>query len=57
MSLRCLFRVHRPLLTSIARRQNRYTALCDGCGRPIERSIEGRWTAAEPLVSRRGQAA
>ncbi len=52
VSLRCLFRVHRPMLTSITRRQDRYTALCDSCGLPIERSEEGRWTAAEPLATR-----
>jgi hypothetical protein len=57
MSFRCLIRVHRPMLTSIVRRADRYTALCDDCGLPIERSEEGRWTASEPLLSRRDQAA
>jgi hypothetical protein len=57
MSIRCLFRVHRPMLTSIVRRQDRYTALCDSCGLPIERRDDSRWTACEPLASRRDQVA
>jgi hypothetical protein len=57
MSLRCLFRVHRPRLTSIIRRQDRYTALCDGCELLIERSDEGRWKETEPLATRGDQAA
>jgi hypothetical protein len=57
MSLRCLIRLHRPMLNSIVRREDRYTALCESCGLPIERSEEGRWTEAEPLLSRRDQAA
>ena len=57
MSLRCIFRRHRPMLTSIMRRESGYAALCDECGLPIERSEEGRWTVSEPLLSRRRQAA
>jgi hypothetical protein len=57
VSFRCLFRVHRAMLTSIVRRADRYTALCDDCGLPLERSEEGRWAPPEPLVSRKGQAA
>ena len=57
MSLRCLIRLHRPMLNSIVRRVDHYTALCDSCGLPIERSEEGRWTEARPLLSKRDQAA
>jgi len=57
MGLRCLFRRHRPMLSSIVRRQDRYTALCDDCGMPIERGEKGRWASAEALVSRQGRAA
>jgi hypothetical protein len=57
MSLRCLVRLHRPMLNSIVRRKDRYTALCDSCGLPLERLEEGRWTEAQPLLSRRDQAA
>jgi hypothetical protein len=45
------------MLNSIVRREDRYTALCDSCGLPIERSEEGRWTEAQSLLSRRDQAA
>jgi hypothetical protein len=57
MSLRCLLLRHRPMLTSIVKRQNGYTALCDECGLPIERADEGRWTASEALISKRDLAA
>lgn len=57
MSFRCLFRAHSPMLTSIVRREGRYTALCDDCGLPIERTEGGRWAAAAPLVARGDQAA
>jgi hypothetical protein len=57
MSLRCLFNVHRPMLTSIVARANGFAALCDGCGLPIERSEEGRWTASQPLSTRQDKAA
>jgi hypothetical protein len=56
MSLRCLMGLHRPILNSIVRRADRYTALCDSCGLPIERLEEGRWTVAQPLISRQDQA-
>src|SRR5512142_2360640 len=56
MSLRCLVRLHRPMLNSIVRREDRYTALCDNCGLPIERQEGGRWTEAPSLVSRGDQA-
>lgn len=56
MNLRCLFR-HRPMLTSIVKQSHAYTALCDSCGVPIERTEEGRWTASAPLISRRDEAA
>jgi hypothetical protein len=45
------------MLNSIVRREDHYTALCDSCGLPIERSEDGRWTEAQPLLSRRDQAA
>ena len=45
------------MLTSIVKRQDRFTALCDDCGLPIERSEQGRWTVSESLVSKRGEAA
>jgi len=57
MGLRCLIRAHRPMLTSIVRREGRYAALCDDCGLPIERSETGRWAASMPLVARRVQKA
>jgi hypothetical protein len=44
------------MLNSIVRREDRYTALCDGCGLPIERLEEGRWIEAQPLLSRPDQA-
>ena len=56
MNLRCLFR-HRPMLTSIVKQSHAYTALCDTCGLPIERTEEGRWTASASLLSRRDEAA
>ena len=57
MSFGCFFGVHRPMLTSIIRRHDRFTALCDGCGLPIERPNDGRWTIPEPLASQREQTA
>jgi hypothetical protein len=45
------------MLNSIVRRADRYTALCDSCGLPIERSEESRWTEAQPLLSPRDEAA
>ena len=57
MSLRCIFGRHRPMLTSIVRRESGYAALCDDCGLPIVRAEETRWTGSEPLLTRRDQAA
>ena len=57
MSLRCLFGRHRPMLTSIMRRDSDFTALCDDCGLPIMRAEDTRWAATAGLVSRRDQAA
>jgi hypothetical protein len=51
MSLRCFFGVHRPLLTSIKRRELGFSALCDDCALPLERSDDGRWTPAAPLTT------
>jgi hypothetical protein len=56
MSLRCLFNLHRPMLTSIVARTNGFAALCGGCGLPIERSEEGRWTVSQPLATRQDKA-
>jgi hypothetical protein len=49
MSIRCLFGAHRASLHSIARKNGHYTALCEGCARPLERHADGGWVAAEPL--------
>ena len=57
MSLRCIFLRHRPMLTSIVRREHGFGAMCDDCGLPIERSEGGRWEAARALVPERNQAA
>lgn len=57
MNLSCLFGVHRPSLASILRRQDGYAALCEGCGRPLERRENERWTASEPLYERTDHAA
>jgi hypothetical protein len=57
MSLRCFFGRHRPMLTSIVRRDWGYTALCDDCGLPIVRAEDSRWATAVPLVTRHDQAA
>jgi hypothetical protein len=45
------------MLTSILKKEDGYTALCNDCGLPIVRSDDARWTIAEPLVSRRDEAA
>jgi hypothetical protein len=45
------------MLNSIVRREDRYAAFCDSCGLAIERSEDGRWTEAQPLLARRDQAA
>lgn len=52
MSLRCLIGLHGPMLNSIVRREDRYTALCDSCAMPIERSEQGRWAACPALASK-----
>lgn len=57
MSFRCIFLRHRPMFSSIVRREHGYAAFCDDCGLPIERTTDGRWTASEPLLSRRDRAA
>jgi hypothetical protein len=57
LSFGCLFGLHRPMLTSIIRRQDRFTGLCDTCGLPIERPNDGRWTSPMPLASQRDQTA
>ena len=57
MSLACLFRLHRPMLTSIVKREGGYKALCDHCGMPIERPEVGRWAIVEPMISGRDKAA
>ena len=56
-ALSCLFGVHRPMLSSIIRRQDGFVALCDGCGLPLERPNKGRWTIPVPLASQRDQIA
>ncbi|HEX8667590.1 MAG TPA: hypothetical protein VF727_04365 [Allosphingosinicella sp.] len=49
MSLKCFFGLHHPSVSSVARRGERYTGLCDSCARPLEREAVGRWVASEPL--------
>ncbi len=57
MNLRCIVRRHRPMLTSIVRRESGFAALCDECELPIERTDKGRWVVSEPLLSRHNQIA
>jgi len=57
MKLRCLLARHRPMLTSIIVRGDRFTALCDHCGAPIERNQARRWVSATPLISSDSKAA
>lgn len=57
MSLRCLLGRHRPFVTSIVQRTAGFSALCNDCGFPIERSNKGRWMGAESLIAKREQAA
>ena len=58
MSIRCLLGIHRPSLSSIARKNGQYVALCESCARPLERAAqEARWLAAEPLYERNRHAA
>jgi hypothetical protein len=49
MSLLCLFGVHRPSLSSVARGPIGLRGLCDVCARPLERTPDGKWHAAAPL--------
>ncbi len=57
MKLRCLFLRNRPMLSSIIVRSDRFTALWDDCGIPIERDGSRRWVNATPLISGRDEAA
>jgi len=57
MSLRCLLGRHRPFVTSIVQRTAGFSALCNDCGFPIERSNKGRWMGVESLIAKRDQAA
>jgi hypothetical protein len=57
MSIRCLLGLHRPSLASIARKNSHYVALCENCARPLKRSGDRRWAAAEPLYERKPDAA
>jgi RNA polymerase-binding transcription factor DksA len=57
MKLRCLFLRHRPMLSSIIVREERFTALCDHCGAPIERDKLRRWVNAASLISSQDEAA
>jgi len=52
MRLRCFLGLHKPMLTSIVRKDHRFKALCDACTLPIERSEFGRWAVSAPLVGR-----
>lgn len=49
MSLRCIFGYHRPSLSAITRRQGGYATICESCARPLERHVNGRWVASDPL--------
>lgn len=49
MSIRCLFGVHRPSVSSMAKKPHGYTALCEDCARPLERGEGTGWRATEPL--------
>jgi hypothetical protein len=49
MSLACLFGAHRPSVVSIAKRPQGLVALCDGCGRPLEKVGTDRWLPSPPL--------
>lgn len=57
MNLRCLLLRHRPMLSSIIVREDRFTALCDNCGAPLERDQDRRWVNAAPLISDQNRAA
>ncbi len=49
MSLLCLFGLHRPSLSSIARRDGRLIGLCERCARPLERDVRSGWQASAPV--------
>jgi hypothetical protein len=55
MSLRCVFGLHRPFVSSIVERPEGFSALCEGCGLPLERPREGRWSASPPLSNRKDE--
>jgi len=57
MRLLCLLLRHRPMLNSIVVRDDRFTALCDRCGAPLERDARRRWVHALPLIGGREHAA
>jgi hypothetical protein len=56
MSLGCLFGRHRPSLSSIARRQGGYVAICEQCARPLEKRANGRWAASKPVYEAKDSA-
>jgi hypothetical protein len=45
------------MLSSIIVRDDRFTALCDHCGAPIERDHARRWEHAPSLIANQDQAA
>lgn len=51
MSLLCLFGAHRPSLASVARRGDHLVGLCEQCARPLTKSGQSKWQAAEPLYA------
>jgi hypothetical protein len=57
MELLCLLLRHRPMLNSILVREERFKALCDRCGAPIERDRHSHWVHSAALISSRKQAA
>jgi hypothetical protein len=56
MFLGCLFGRHRPSLSSIARRQGGYVAICEHCARPLEKRPNGRWAASKPVYEAKDSA-
>jgi len=52
MNLLCLLLRHRPSLSTILVRDDRFTAFCDRCGASIERNEERRWVTAPPLTAK-----
>ena len=51
MSLLCLFGAHRPSVASVARRGDHLVGICEHCARPLTRSVQSKWEAAEPLYA------